>query len=350
MAVPAELWEGARAVLGRYFVEEPRLEPIGPQLINTTFRVATREGRRYVLQRLHSVFAPAINEDIDRVSKHLAAKGLATPLLIPTLDGRSWVELNGACWRLTSYVEGYTVSALANPAQARNVGALLGAFHAALADYPHAFRNARLGVHDLDRHLRVLRDSLTACREHPRHGAIAPLAQAILSAAAALEPVTPLPDRVVHGDPKISNFVFRHGTLEALCLIDLDTLARMPLPFELGDAFRSWCNPAGEDVRDPNWSLQLFEAALVGYAETTRGILAKEERLALVPATIRICVELAARFCADALREDYFGWSPEKFASHSEHSEVRAAGQLALARSVQSQRDAATAVIAKLFA
>ncbi len=41
-------------------------------------------------------------------------------------------------------------------------------------------------------------------------------------------------------------------------------------------------------------------------------------------------IELGARFCADALNESYFGWNPARFASRSEHNQVRAAGQLAL--------------------
>ena len=42
--------------------------------------------------------------------------------------------------------------------------------------------------------------------------------------------------------------MFAHDADRALCLIDLDTLAHMPVALELGDALRSWCNPATEDA------------------------------------------------------------------------------------------------------
>ena len=51
-----------------------------------------------------------------------------------------------------------------------------------------------------------------------------------------------------------------------------------------------------------------------------------------------ITLELAARFCADALEESYFGWNKEVFSSASAHNLHRAKIQLGLARSVGSQR------------
>jgi hypothetical protein len=53
-----------------------------------------------------------------------------------------------------------------------------------------------------------------------------------------------------------------------------------------------------------------------------------------------VCVELAARFCVDAVEDRYFGWDSERFSSRREHNLVRARGQLALARSVIADRDA----------
>ena len=59
----------------------------------------------------------------------------------------------------------------------------------------------------------------------------------------------------------------------------------------------------------------------------------------LPAATLTITLELAARFAADALREDYFGWDAARFGSASEHNEVRAAGQLRLAEDILAQEE-----------
>jgi len=117
----------------------------------------------------------------------------------------------------------------------------------------------------------------------------------------------------------------------------------------LGDALRSWCNPAGEDRRSGVFSPELFAGALRGYLAATSGWIKPAEQAAILPATLTIIVELAARFCADALNESYFGWDSERYASRSEHNQVRAAGQLALARSCAEQYSALEERAATLF-
>jgi Ser/Thr protein kinase RdoA (MazF antagonist) len=142
----------------------------------------------------------------------------------------------------------------------------------------------------------------------------------------------------VHGDPKLNNIVFgKDGT--ARCLIDLDTLSRMTIPVELGDAFRSWCNPTGEDVVAARFDLSLFEAAIGGYARETRGFLTPAEIAAIPGAVETIALELAARFCADALEESYFGWNRVRFPSASAHNLHRARSQLALGQSIAGMRE-----------
>ncbi len=118
----------------------------------------------------------------------------------------------------------------------------------------------------------------------------------------------------MHGDPKISNLMFAASSGRALCLIDLDTLARMPVALELGDALRSWCNPATEDATNARFVREYFEAAVGGYAAAAQGFLTDNEWRAIPLGTLTITVELAARFCADALRERYFGWDSRRYA------------------------------------
>jgi Ser/Thr protein kinase RdoA (MazF antagonist) len=218
-------------------------------------------------------------------------------------------------------------------ALAREAGRMLGVFHRALADFDQPLSNRRPGVHDTPRHLEKLRRALAAHGAHPAHANVAALAERILALAAAAVPPAALPDRLVHGDPKISNVVFRSGL--AVCLIDLDTLARMPVPLELGDALRSWCNLESEDTAAARFSSARFEAALEGYAAGAGALLGAAEWQAIPKAMLTIAVELAARFAADALDESYFGWDAARFASASEHNLTRAAGQLALAEHIR---------------
>ena len=68
-----------------------------------------------------------------------------------------------------------------------------------------------------------------------------------------------------------------------------------------------------------------------------------------VSATRIIMLELAARFCADALTESYFAWNPNKFSSRSQHNRVRAEGQLAVYRSLTDQAGEAERLVDQAF-
>jgi Ser/Thr protein kinase RdoA (MazF antagonist) len=325
------------------------LHRLGHGLINSTWRVELSDGRCFAMQRVNPVFPPAVNADIDRVTRRLADAGLRTPMLEPTVDGALWLERDGDTWRLMSWVQGVSRDALADADQADRAGELLGRFHRALDGIDTDFANPRLGVHDTARHLTTLRRALDEHRGHREYARVAPLAQDILDMAGKLPVMVATPDRVVHGDPKINNMLFDPSSGAGLALVDLDTVGCMPLPLELGDALRSWCNPAGENRRSGVFSPELFAGALRGYLGATSGWIMPAEQAAILPATLTIIVELAARFCADALNESYFGWDSEQYASRSEHNQLRAAGQLALAQSCQAQYAELEKLAATLF-
>ncbi|MGE0482757.1 MAG: phosphotransferase enzyme family protein [Gammaproteobacteria bacterium] len=341
-----EPWHAAAAAaLAHYALAPRRLEHVPQGLINLTVRVTAADGRTYALQRLHPVFGDAVNRNLARVTAHLRACGLLTPELVPTTSGELAVVLPDGRWRLLTWVDGRALDALTDGAQARSAGRLLGRFHAALAGFGGDVERDRPPVHDLPRHLANLAAALA---NHPRHrllGDVAPLAVDIDAAVRALGPLPMMQPRLVHGDPKISNILFDAAGTEALCLVDLDTLARMPIVFELGDALRSWCNPGAEDSPAARFDLVLLAAVMAGYEDGAAGLLDDIERDTLVVATQTIQLELAARFLTDALDETYFAWDASRYPGRGEHNLARARGQLRAAASLRDQRAQAEAIV-----
>jgi len=338
-----------RAVLDAFDLEPASLERAPSGLINATWYVRSHAGAPLVLQHVNPIFPAEINLDIDVVTSHLAAKGLVTPLLVRARGGAPWFE-HGGVWRALTRIDGLTRDSLGSTAQAQETGRVLAEFHRAVSDLDHTFRNARLGVHDTARHLRDLRSALDELGAHRDIGTIRPLAERVLAAAANLPALPKTRDRIVHGDPKISNVMFAPDGGRALCLVDLDTLGRMPLVLELGDALRSWCNPASEDAGHSRFVRTLFESAITGYAAAAPGFLAAEEWGAIPEGTLTITVELAARFCADALRERYFGWDNRRYPSASAHNQARTRNQLQVAESLLAELPALHEITARAFA
>lgn len=323
--------EVPRSVIDAYSLDAASLEPVTVGLVNQTFFASTTAGARVVLQRLHPVFLGPVNEDIDVITRHLAAKGICTPRLVRTREGAPFVTDQGV-FRVLTYVEGRTLVDVASPEIAGSAGALVSRVHGALADLEHVFAFTRPSAHDTEKHLARLAEVSSASTD----GESRRIADAILEHASGLPKLPVTRTRIVHGDLKITNVLFRRDADEALALVDLDTFAHGTIPVEMGDAFRSWCNPRGESDVTAAISVPVFEAAVSGYLS---GIsLDEEERDALVLGTETIAAELAARFCVDAFEDRYFGYDASRYPSRIAHNRVRARSQLSLSRSVRDAR------------
>lgn len=303
-------------------------------LINRTFVIRDAGAPIAALQQLHPVFGAEVNYDIEAVTSHIAARGMVTPKLLRTLDGHAWITHGGRVWRALSWVEGESVHALPGLEWAEAGGRLVGRFHQAVADFSYDYRFTRAGVHDTAAHLDRLRQRVAQSADEE---AIA-LGREILAAADGLPALPATARRHVHGDLKISNVIFRQGPLVGVSLVDLDTVGRGSMAFELGDAMRSWCNPNGEDETEVRFELPIFAAAMHGFLDEADRILSRDERASIIVGLETVCIELAARFAVDVFDDSYFGWDSARFASRRAHNLVRARGQLALGLEVRQSR------------
>lgn len=330
--------------LARWGSNDPIREEQDGGLINRTWTVG--EPAWAVLQWVNPIFDPRIHFDMEAVTARLEEAGLATPRLVPSEDGMLWTTDPHGCWRLLTFIPGKTLHRLENADQAAEAGHLVGRFHTALTDWDYQFQARQRHIHDTTFHMAELHAARAEAGGHPLAPEAREVAAEILERWASWDGELEPHQRLTHGDLKVSNLRFDEAAERALCLIDLDTLGSMPIACEMGDAWRSWCNPAGED--DPEASafdLELFTASARAWLAAAPP-LTDDERRSLVPGIERICLELAARFCADAVRNTYFRENREAHPQRGRHNLIRALGQLALARSAREARAECEAVIA----
>lgn len=118
-----------------------------------------------------------------------------------------------------------------------------------------------------------------------------------------------IPTRITHNDTKLNNVLFDAGGA-ALCVVDLDTVMPGAFQFDFSDTIRTAACTAAEDEQDlgkVQLDLNLFEAIVEGYLESTHGCLTKTEIDLLAPAAGLMPFMIGLRFLTDYLQGDpYF--------------------------------------------
>tara|TARA_B100000965_G_scaffold397458_1_gene414035 strand:- start:68 stop:1231 length:1164 start_codon:yes stop_codon:yes gene_type:complete len=113
---------------------------------------------------------------------------------------------------------------------------------------------------------------------------------------------------VIHGDPKLSNFLFDIQYKYVVSLIDLDTVSSGYLLTDLADCIRSVCNKAGEDadnIDNVYFDINYCEYFLKGYFSLTNQN--GDYCFGLIPEFIYlIIVELTIRFLNDFLQSNSY--------------------------------------------
>ena len=310
---------------------ELRASPVSTGLLHQTWAVETGS-RRWIAQQVNPIFSAAIHENIVRVTNHLRSRGLETLEICTTRDGRLFVDgADGSRWRLLRRMSGVTFDRCVGSAQARAAGASVASFHSALADFDAPLAPLGFPYHETSLHLQALHQALSRHPDHPLHADVNALTRQIEAAFEAHRPPEALPSRVIHGDLKLSNVLFAGpdppACNEVVALIDLDTVARRPLYFDLGDAWRSWCNRRTEDAQEAQLDVSIYAAAAEGYRSALGFTLSADEWRSLEVAFEWVTLELCARYATDTLEENYFAWDAEQYASAAEHNWARANGQ-----------------------
>ena len=334
--------ELAEVLKGMGVTDQIEVARYGSGHINDTFKVETKRGVRYILQRINTDIFPdaeMLEETVMRVTGHLRAKG------IPSLEVIAYANP----WRLYAFLEGYTSrDVVSEPRQAYDVARAFAKFQNDLADLPPP----RLGeiipkFHDTPDRMRQLDEAVKVNYK----GRLANVAKEMAfveawrgntSRLADLMAAGKIPERITHNDTKINNvLVAADGTA---VVIDLDTVMPGSALSDFGDMVRTSSAAAAEDEKDLSKvysKIEYFEQLAKGYLEGAK-FLNDCEKDNLVFSGKLATFEVGIRFLADYLKGDtYF------HTAYEDHNLVRARTQFKMVQSIEAQEAEYEAIVSK---
>jgi Ser/Thr protein kinase RdoA (MazF antagonist) len=299
-------------------------------LIHKTFEVNI-QGQNFIFQRIHPVFGEAELFNMAVAAAHLRRYGVPAPQVWRTKEEIPFCRYGDAYWRVMEKLPGEIYQTVRSPGQIQALGEMLGRFQMVMATMPGQLRSGQRKLHDTPAIITRARQVFQRYQSDSKYAPVQALIFELISAITPLLLPENSPQGIVHGDPKITNFLFT-GETEISGVLDLDMVSYNSGLVDIGDALRSWC---GQREDDPNntFNLNSATAAVGGFnmaVDHDRRITTKS---ALRAAKL-ITLELALRFLVDYFEESYFRWDPNRYQSAWEHHLARTKSMAHLAASI----------------
>ena len=302
-----------------------KIDAIKEGLIHRTYKVKT-EGGIFVLQKVSFIFKPSINKDTQAALAHLKGNSFEVMEILANSQGKLYVKDGKYFWRVTTYIDGKVYGKTFSPQLAYEAGYLLGKYHKILnSKFKYQFKHFRTIKHNIPLVYQKYRSAVKKTKNRK----VIKLGESVNLLPSLFLPKN-LRKSVIHGDPKISNFIFSYDKKpKAISMVDFDDCGnRHSVLYELGSAFRSWSEVARG--RCSMFDLKRFQAALSGYDKGSSHFLSKKERK-LIPRAIKIqTLQLTSRFLRDYFEDYYFAWNPRKYSSRKAHNLDRAKDSIEL--------------------
>ncbi len=313
------------------------IEPIHHGLINSTFKVQDDNNNFFILQKINtSVFKNpfdlAHNLSIFKENVELQRVKLNIPDYL-IFENKLILEYESTFWRMYRYIPGKVFKKTKNNVMSKSAAMTLGKFHVLSEFMPlnsfkstiENFTNFHLRVLDLKRSLNKGINS----RIRETSGFLSELINhlTIIEEYCHIEKKVPI--RLIHGDPKISNFIFNTCEKNITGIIDLDTMGKGSILYDFGDMVRSFSNRNFESGQKMVNILNknILQSIIDGYLESTDGFLTQLERNSLLLSAKAVCLVQSIRFYTDYLMGDSY-----YHISHQEENMKRAENQFELFR------------------
>lgn len=313
--------------------------------INKTYLV-TNGGKKFILQKVNTnVFKNLtdVMQNIKAVSEHLIKKEYPHEILNP-IDFNNGRTLYDKHWRLFPFFkETQTFEQAESTEQVFEAAKFISEFYDYLQDLEvDKIKDSIPGFIDFEQRYKNFKLSLKNASKE-RLDKAADQIRAITDQVDILNNWRSLlpkfPNRVIHADPKISNFLFdSEAKNEIKALIDWDTFMQGPILYDFGDMVRSYTNLKAEDdpeLKGPNFSKDNYKALKDGFLYHLKDGLEPVELDNLGLAGRIVIYIQAIRFLTDYLNDDVY-----YAVHHKEQNLERTKNQLNLLKGLRAYQKA----------
>ena len=342
--------------------EPLKAEPYGCGHINDTYCVYAAD-KRYILQRInHKIFpdVEGLMSNIQRVTETIREQVVAAGgdpereclQIIPTTDGKPYLECEGNFYRMYVFVERtLSLQTVENPVHFYYSAVAFGQFQRRLANFPaDTLSEAIPNFHNtINRYknfeIAVAADKAGRAASVQEEIAFVRARKADTEVIVSLLESGELPLRVTHNDTKLNNVLLDDVTGKPMAVIDLDTVMPGSALYDFGDSIRFGTNPVAEDETDLSkvyCDVNLFEEYTKGFLEACGESLTAKEKELLPFSGYLMTLECGIRFLTDYLDGDTY------FKTHyPEQNLHRCHTQFKLAADIQEKMDELCAIVKK---
>ena len=284
-------------------------------LINETLLIKNKMNE-YILQKVNrNVFSDpkCIHDNYKIARKALVTSSYSKEVLSFIRDKNDFelLRYNKESWRMSKRIAGKSYEICMSPEMAYNSAHTLSEFHSSLmnapiSDYPISrFTDFRYRLKQFNNAL----SNAPISRAKSSNDLIIFVKSNLNIIEKYLKIENRLPVRVIHGDPKVSNFLFDENTNKVNALIDIDTIMPGTVLYDFGDMVRSFANSIKEDDfinREECFAPAIYEALLKGYYTGGKDYLTNDECKQLPLSVITVSLVQGMRFLTDYLDCDRY--------------------------------------------
>lgn len=291
-------------------------------LIHKTFLVEAMNGESYVLQGMNTQVFKNPNLIVlnqQNIARYLTEKNYPKYRLeLMANEEHNYLlqDTKGQTWRMFKAITpSKNMEIISHPKQAFEAARALSEFHAYLKDYPVDEMQASIpGFLDFKNRLAYYQHASEAgipYRKTQARSWMEKVArfQPILDDYFRIESI--LPTRVIHADPKLSNFLFDTAGKKVIAIIDWDTIMPGSILYDIGDMIRSFCQVGPEDQESQKtaFNSDVLKELLTGYVHgPMNDHLSDVERNHFLLGAKAVILIQGIRFLSDYLLGDLYYW------------------------------------------